>query len=212
MRLRRWSSLFRVATAGVVLTLVLAPPSNAQPTSGVEANQTFCGGDAGGCLLPFPSSDYLQADPSSATGVRVVIPPGAIPSQLTDQLGAGGTFKDAFDGADGFSPLAPIVFQVPGDIDPASVPADGGDLIGVWNCRTDRLGEPRSTPRFFSLFKQPRRIAQHHLGVAANSVRVWWPLFRGNSAWPEDSIRGNRGWQCTTVHAGTGRAFPNIES
>lgn len=150
VRLRRWSSLCRVATAGVVLTLVLAPPSNAQPTSGVEANQTFCGGDAGGCLLPFPSSDYLQADPTSATGVRVVIPPGAIPSQLTDQLGAGGTFKDAFDGADGFSPLAPIVFQVPGDIDPASVPADGGDLIGVWNSQTGQRAEIRAELSPFS--------------------------------------------------------------
>ncbi len=83
------------------------------------------------CLLPWPSSFFLRDDPTSFTGWRVRIPPGAsIP------LNGGGpeSFNlDSINVLDGFSPLAPILFRL-GDapfgarIDPKTLrPPSAGD-------------------------------------------------------------------------------------
>jgi pimeloyl-ACP methyl ester carboxylesterase len=84
-------------------------------------------------LLPFPSDFYLEPDPATPTGRRVVLPEEALPNQVPAAI---------FGGADGFSMSPAIVAWLPGGIDPASLPdpLDEGasleDESPVWLVRT----------------------------------------------------------------------------
>jgi hypothetical protein len=70
------------------------------------------------CAFPFPSSVFLVEDAASATGVRVDIPMGALPTN------ADGRALDPalFNKFDGFSPNAHIVAAFPGGVDVAGLP------------------------------------------------------------------------------------------
>ncbi len=70
------------------------------------------------CMLPWPSSRYLEADPSTETGWRVAYPPEAFPLNIDE---------DPFDTTayarqDGFPPSAQIITLFPEPIDPAGLP------------------------------------------------------------------------------------------
>lgn len=66
-----------------------------------------------GCSTPWPSALYEVADSSSATGVRLAIPEGALPTNIDDTL-----FDPAvFNQLDGFSSAAPAIIAFPGGID-----------------------------------------------------------------------------------------------
>src|SRR5690242_3275450 len=84
-----------------------------------------CGGDAGlsvqancnplggnHCMTPWPSSVFEVADPSTATGRRLAIPQGALPTN-SDGISVDPT---EWNLADGFSPAAPIVLSFPGGV------------------------------------------------------------------------------------------------
>ena len=67
------------------------------------------------CLLPFPSTRFLENDPSTPNGKRMVLP--AIGLQTDPPL------DPAIDPApwlalDGFSPTAPILMHFPAGVDP----------------------------------------------------------------------------------------------
>ena len=70
------------------------------------------------CILPFPSSLYLVDDPGTATGVRVDIPEGALP------VNADGVAIDPapYNRRDGFSPAAPILVNIPVELDDSTLP------------------------------------------------------------------------------------------
>lgn len=77
------------------------------------------------CMMPWPSSRYLTEDPDTATGLRVELPPAALP-----QNQSGDSFDVAFyERFDGFSPMTSLVAFFPGEIDDADLP-DETDIAG----------------------------------------------------------------------------------
>jgi hypothetical protein len=83
------------------------------------------------CALPYPSDEFTVTDQKSATGRRLAMPETLIPENVLDQLGPGGRPGDAFDGADGFSALSPVVFELDRGVRAESLPSDGGDAFVV---------------------------------------------------------------------------------
>lgn len=70
------------------------------------------------CAMPFPSSLYEAADESTATGMRVAIPEGALPSNLD-----GIPIDPApFNQADGFSPATSIIVHFGVEPSPDGLP------------------------------------------------------------------------------------------
>jgi hypothetical protein len=70
------------------------------------------------CLTPWPAALYMTDDASTATGWRLDVAEGALPTNVDDR---------AIDPAllarhDGFSPAAPILTAFPTGIDPANLP------------------------------------------------------------------------------------------
>lgn len=63
------------------------------------------------CLLPWPSSSFLRADPTSPTGVRVAVEQSSLYVATDDPA--------SFNRAEGFSRLAPLIAGFRGDLDPA---------------------------------------------------------------------------------------------
>src|SRR5690606_35397172 len=63
-------------------------------------------------LLPFPSDFYLEADASTRTGRRLVIPQEALPEAIPSDVVTG----------DGYTMLPAILAKLPGGIDVASLP------------------------------------------------------------------------------------------
>ena len=63
-----------------------------------------------GCLLPFPSDFYTQADPGTDTGRRVHLEAASLPANVN------GVRVDPthWNELDGFSPAAAVLFQLPG--------------------------------------------------------------------------------------------------
>lgn len=89
------------------------------------------------CGLPYPSDEFVVADPHTATGRRIQIPDsGLVAASALSQLGPGAGIHDAFDGRDGYSALSPVVFEVDQSIDPGFVPPDGGDVVKVIDTST----------------------------------------------------------------------------
>ncbi|MEZ5320991.1 MAG: hypothetical protein R2698_02710 [Microthrixaceae bacterium] len=97
-----------------------------------------CGAPSYSCLLPFPSNRFTRPDPDSATGLRPYLPPDAFPASVLDKVGPRDLVEQGLASSDGFSPVSPVLFQVPDSLGPSSVPADGGDVIEVWNLSTRR--------------------------------------------------------------------------
>ncbi len=75
--------------------------------------------DPAHCMLPFPSSFYLRADPTSRTGLRVNIPSTATPANLVDVPGVGLELGQRiqtgeWNRQEGFSLGAHLITYVPG--------------------------------------------------------------------------------------------------
>ena len=115
-----------------VASPILAPPSD------LVAGHPCTAMAVESCLLPYPSDRWLTADPARATGVRVTIPDDVLASGVLDQLGPGATLADAYGGADGYSALTPVIFELTAPIDPTTLPADGGDLLAVYDVASGR--------------------------------------------------------------------------
>jgi hypothetical protein len=83
---------------------------------------------ASSCALPFPSSFYLVPDTTTATGFRVHLPKGVLPSNNR---------KQDFDPArltllDGFSPGSQLLADLGVHLDPALVaPVDGDPALSL---------------------------------------------------------------------------------
>jgi hypothetical protein len=69
------------------------------------------------CMTPWPSSAFEVEDASTATGVRLAIPQGTLPTN-----GNGFAIDPSgWNTADGFSPAAPIVVSFPGGVSDANL-------------------------------------------------------------------------------------------
>jgi hypothetical protein len=96
----------------LVVGLIAAAPAAFAATPGSHC-QPFASKP---CLLPFPNNLYTGKDRSSATGRRVHLPQGAMP---TNTQGSQMKVKE-YNRNDGFSPGSDIVVRVPGLDNPAA--------------------------------------------------------------------------------------------
>lgn len=72
------------------------------------------------CAMPYPSSHFLRADPTTETGFRVAVPDSVFPlNNRRDPHAA----SDPWNRFDGFSPLTSLVVGFRGEIDPANLPS-----------------------------------------------------------------------------------------
>lgn len=128
-----------VAILGAVATLAAcaAPPSTAPPPVAAPGHPCVAAATSS-CALPFPSDELTVADASTATGRRIRIPEGILPAAGIDALGPGARLSDVEEGADGFSAVGPVYFEMDRSVDPASLPADGGDVLRVYDLTTGR--------------------------------------------------------------------------
>lgn len=125
-------SLIGSGCAQLANTLPGSPGSRGSATESAEAVGRPCASLAvRSCALPYPSDEFTVTDPKSATGRRLAVPEGLIPERVLDQLGPGGQLSDAFDGADGFSALSPVIFELDRPVRAESLPSDGGDAFVV---------------------------------------------------------------------------------
>ena len=121
------------ALSGCVAAVVHVDPPPAVPAS----TDSRCNHQAiRSCLLPYPSDQYLVADPTTRTGYRVDVPADVVPPAVLSQFGPGAGIDDAFGGADGFSAVTPIIFETAEKVQPASLPPDGGNVLIVTNADT----------------------------------------------------------------------------
>lgn len=72
----------------------------------------------------------------SRTGRRLALPADIIPASIQSALGPGAGVADINQGADGFSAVGPVIFELDRPVDPASLPADGGDVVRVFDVST----------------------------------------------------------------------------
>ena len=101
---------FVLAIAVALITTVSASGAAASHAAGC---QPFAGTP---CLLPFPNDMFTRPDRSSPTGLRVQLPPGAMPTNTKGQH----VSVAEFDRNDGFSPGSSLIVHVSGlDNEPA---------------------------------------------------------------------------------------------
>lgn len=132
----RWTRALIACGAAVAAVALTPVPGVGAQTAPSEAAVTCTDVPAGGCLLPYPSDRWEVDDPTTATGRRIVVPTDVLPARILDQFGPGATVEAAFDGADGFSAISPVFFELPTAVDPATLPADGGDAFVVYDVTT----------------------------------------------------------------------------
>ncbi len=108
-----------IFTAGVTAGLVaasLAACGGASGPTGIRAECNPLGGEA--CLMPWPSSMYLAADASTATGYRLALPVAAMPMNI-DTIPVD---PAPFNRWDGFSPSGPILAAFEGGVSATGLP------------------------------------------------------------------------------------------
>jgi pimeloyl-ACP methyl ester carboxylesterase len=137
------------------------------------------GGDGGGsarpctstavrsCALPFPSDEFTVADASTATGRRLIAPEGLLPRRVLDRLGPGGSPRDAVAGADGYSVVTPVIFELAVPVQPGSLPPDGGDVVALFDTTTGERVPLRASV--------PADAARHG---APDTIVMAWPRSR----------------------------------
>jgi len=104
-----------VSTVSMVSALVLSACGGDDTELATPAHCNPLGGTR--CVVPFPSSIYEIDDATSATGRRLAVPPGALPTNID-----GIEFDPTpFNRWDGFSSAAPIVMAFPTGIDPTNL-------------------------------------------------------------------------------------------
>jgi len=163
------SSSFSVSALGVaVASAETVVPVVERVVSISETTDHSCNTQAvTSCLLPYPSSQYLVPDDSTATGVRVAVPADILDAEITSQFGPGASVDDAFGDADGFSALSPVAFELPDPVDPATLPTDGGTVARVVDLSTGL-----AVPMRWEVSKDAARL------WAANRIVVGWPMDR----------------------------------
>lgn len=136
-RLSRWVALGAVCAlvATAATGVAAAGDGRSRPTrlwKPLSCNPVH----ATGCVLPFPSDVFARADVSSPTGRRLQVADDIWPAAMREQLPPEVAPSAIFDGHDGFSALGPILFEVDAPYDAATLPADGGDALAVFDTTT----------------------------------------------------------------------------
>ncbi len=144
-----------------------AAPAASRAAGAAGSDSSCAPGAVSSCALPYPSDEWTVPDPSTPTGRRVALPSDLIPASIQAALGPGASLADVQDGADGFSAVGPVIFEVDRPVDPGSVPADGGDLVRVFD-----VVSGRAVPLRVELTVDSVRQG------APNTVIMAWPQVR----------------------------------
>jgi hypothetical protein len=97
--------------AGVLIATVTASAGAARHASAAKAPAADCQPfSSTPCLLPFPNNLFTRPDKTSATGLRVKLPAGAMPVDTAGQR----ISAAPYDRNDGFSPGSVVIVHVPG--------------------------------------------------------------------------------------------------
>jgi hypothetical protein len=112
-------SRIRLAT-GVVSTALVAALGACGDSSDEARIPDDCNPLGGpSCLMPWPSSIYLEEDPATATGFRLAIPPEAMPENI-DKITVDPTPWNRYDG---FAPSGVILAAFPSGVSPDGLPS-----------------------------------------------------------------------------------------
>lgn len=149
--------------AGACAVIPRVPASVLAPRPG----RTCAASSMRSCGLPFPSDEFTVADPSSATGRRVDIPADLLPASLLSAFGPGAQPEDASRGADGYSALTPVLFELDRAVAAGSIPRDGGDVVAVYDVATGLRVPVR--------VELPVEAARHG---APDTIVAAWPITR----------------------------------
>lgn len=140
---------YRLVSSLSLLVLV-ACEETVVPTDGGPVYDPYaaaCEGlDPTMCILPWPSSRYLEEDPTTATGFRVSIPIEATPRNRRRVS----VDPAQFERFDGFSPFTSMITAFPHDIDPAGLPDErhiGDSLLPTSPTVLLEIGEDGSVTR-----------------------------------------------------------------
>lgn len=109
------AGLALVLSSSAIATRAATPSADCQPFSGTP------------CLFPFPNNLFTVRDTTSATGLRVHLPPRAMPASHKGQRVA----VAPYDRNDGFSPGSAMVLHVPGLDNPTAFAKTGA--VGLLN-------------------------------------------------------------------------------
>jgi len=102
--MHRRTILAAIVTVFAAVPLAVAPSAAARPLADCQPFQ------AHPCAFPFPSDLFTVPDPAAVTGLRVRLPPSALP--VSDQ---GVRLRTGpYDTSDGFSPGSTLIVHVPG--------------------------------------------------------------------------------------------------
>lgn len=157
-----------VSSVAVACTPPPAPLLSGHPN--LDSARPCLAAAVASCALPFPSDELTEPDPSTPTGRRVHIPEGLIPKEGLATLGPGARLSDVEDGADGFSSVGPVFFELDRGVDPSSMPADGGDVLRVFD-----VGTGRPVPIRAEVWADSARQGRADTVVAAWPVLRWEP-------------------------------------
>lgn len=138
-RTRIVSVVAAIVGSALVASCALIPTDAPPLPSGGNEKPNCASAAISSCALPFPSNEFTSPDPTSTTGLKVDVPTDIVPKHLTEQLGPGGTLSDSIAGANGFSAVTPVIFELDQRVNASSLPTDGGSVIVVFN---ERTGEP----------------------------------------------------------------------
>lgn len=129
--------IFVALTSCALIASCAIIPTNAPPLPSGDNQQPDCASAAiSSCALPFPSNEFTTADDASATGLRLAVPSSIVPKHLVEQLGPGASVEEITAGANGFSAVTPVIFELDQRVDAASLPLNGGTVVQVVNERT----------------------------------------------------------------------------
>lgn len=81
------------------------------------------------CALPFPSDFYTAPDSTRRTGVRLEIPDEVLPPEVLSELPDVVHPTHVYTGADGFSAMSAVLFELPSYIDAAGLPTHASDSV-----------------------------------------------------------------------------------
>ena len=113
--MRSISTILTVAAAALSLLAVACGGDDDGMTKLYGAECNPLGGTA--CITPWPSSIYEVEDTSTASGMRLDIAEGALPTSTDDRTIASAPYNTR----DGFSPAAPILTAFPGGVNPSNL-------------------------------------------------------------------------------------------
>lgn len=133
---RLWASAALCAVAVLAASCAYLPVVTPPRVVDTDPSRPCTSTASRSCALPYPSDEFTVADTSTATGRRVVAPDGLFPDAVLAKLGPGASQRDAFAGADGFAAVTPVIFEFATAVAPGSVPADGGDVVAVFDAAT----------------------------------------------------------------------------